>query len=84
MKQNEKQFRNQMKNINKIGTLFIGFSITACLFACSNSSQTTDKKDNSTKDSLQEYVAQRLPIYEKVRLSTNLNQLTVSERKVLP
>ena len=44
MKQNEKQFRNQMKNINKIGTLFIGFSITACLFACSNSSQTTDKQ----------------------------------------
>jgi hypothetical protein len=84
LKQNEKQFLNQMKNINKIGALFVGFSVTVCLFACTNSGQNTDKKDNTTKDSLQEYVAQRLPIYEKVRLTTNLNQLTVSERKVLP
>jgi len=30
------------------------------------------------------YVAQRLPIYERVKLTTNLNQLSINDRKVLP
>ncbi len=74
-----------MRKFVKISTLFLGFSLTATLLACNNS-QTSEGKTNDKKatDSLQEYVAQRLPIYETVKLTTNLNELTVSERKVLP
>ncbi|KQB98804.1 Zn-dependent hydrolase [Pedobacter sp. Hv1] len=74
-----------MRNLSRTGVLFLGFSITACLFACNNPQQSNDKKENTkAKDTLQEYVDQRLAIYEKVKLTTNLNQLTPSERKVLP
>lgn len=74
-----------MRNLSRTGVLFLGFSITACLFACNNPEQSNDKKENTkAKDTLQEYVDQRLAIYEKVKLTTNLNQLTASERKVLP
>jgi hypothetical protein len=73
-----------MKNINPKAVLFSAISIIAILFSCTNSEQTADKQNQKSKDTLIAYVAKRLPIYEKVRLSTNLNQLTVSERKVLP
>ena len=73
-----------MKNINHKAVLFVAFSIITTLFSCTNSGQTADKQDKNLKDTLLAYVAKRLPIYEKVRLSTNLNQLTVSERNVLP
>lgn len=73
-----------MKNNNKTVALLLALSITASLFSCNNAEQKTENKDKKVKDSLTEYVAQRLPIYEKVRLTTNLNELTVSERKVLP
>ena len=73
-----------MKNINHKAVLFVAFSIITPLFSCTNSGQKADKQDKNLKDTLLAYVAKRLPIYEKVRLSTNLNQLTVSERNVLP
>lgn len=74
-----------MRKFVKISTLFLGFSLTATFIACNNS-QPSEGNTNDKKaiDSLQEYVAQRLPIYETVKLTTNLNELTVSERKVLP
>jgi len=74
-----------MRKFVKISTLFLGFSLTATLLACNNSKPTEgNTNDKKSTDSLQEYVAQRLPIYETVKLTTNLNELTVSERKVLP
>jgi len=62
-----------------LGTVLVT-SITACTSKNSNQGNT----GNNELDSLQEYVAQRLPIYEKVRLSTDLNLLTANERQVLP
>lgn len=74
-----------MANLIKNNILFIGLSLTIGLSACNNSEPTTAKKTNKkTNDTLQEYVDSRIKIYEKVKLSTNLNQLTASERKVLP
>lgn len=74
-----------MKKFKNTSLLFLGLSISACLFACSSSDQkTADKTDKKAPDSLLDYVDQRLAIYEKVKLTTNLNALTVSERKVLP
>ncbi|RZK58991.1 MAG: Zn-dependent hydrolase [Pedobacter sp.] len=73
-----------MKNNNKTVALLVGLSITASLFSCNNAKQKTANNDKKDKDSLIAYVAERLPIYERVRLSTDLNALTVSERKVLP
>lgn len=74
-----------MTNLGKNSMLFIGLSLTIGFFACNNSESTTAKKANKkSNDTLQEYVESRIKIYEKVKLSTNLNQLTSSERKVLP
>ncbi|TCC93853.1 Zn-dependent hydrolase [Pedobacter frigiditerrae] len=73
-----------MKNNNKTVALLLGLSITTSIFSCNNAEQKTGNNDKKAKDSLIEYVAQRLPIYERVRLTTNLNELSVSERKVLP
>ncbi|WP_113651484.1 dipeptidyl-peptidase 3 family protein [Pedobacter namyangjuensis] len=74
-----------MKKLNTTKGLLLAFSLVGCLFACSNPSNTDDKKASTkTPDSLQDYVDQRLAIYEKVKLTTNLNELTASERKVLP
>ena len=54
--------------------------------SCNSSSRQTasNDTDKTTKDSLQSYVDERLAIYETVKLTTNLNDLTVSERKILP
>lgn len=73
-----------MKKLNKTFVLFLGLSITACLFSCNNPEKTTINKEKKAGDSLQNYVDDRLAIYEKVKLTTNLNVLTPSERKVLP
>ena len=65
---------------------FVGslIAIATCI-GCNQTEQTDDKKTEiNTKDSLQGYVAQRLPIYQTVKLTTNLNELSPSERKVLP
>jgi hypothetical protein len=73
-----------MKRITTQIPLILGFSLSAILFSCNNSDQTDKKAGKKAKDSLEEYVAMRLPIYERVKLTTNLNELTISERKVLP
>ena len=73
-----------MKKNNKTVALLFGLSLISGLFSCTRSENKVENKDNKEKDSLTEYVANRLPIYEKVRLTTNLNDLTVSERNVLP
>ncbi|WP_129716853.1 Zn-dependent hydrolase [Pedobacter sp. SYP-B3415] len=54
------------------------------LSACNGTEQSRQGSTAKVADSLQEYVSQRLPIYERVRLSTDLNQLSVTERKMLP
>jgi len=51
------------------------------LTSCSNNSE---NKGVLANDSLQNYVAERLPIYAKVRLTTDIQKLTENERKVLP
>lgn len=66
------------------GLLFCS-TIATFLAACGGGEKNTQEGSvNKNLDSLQEYVAQRLPIYEKVRLSTDLNLLTPNERQVLP
>lgn len=65
--------------------LFLGLTFAACLTACNGNDKTAGNKTNTkATDSLQDYVDQRLAIYEKVKLTTDLNSLTISERKVLP
>lgn len=74
-----------MKKIITASAISLGLTLTAALFSCNNSDQSKDKKSiNKVKDSLQAYVAQRLPIYERVKLTTNINELSVNDRKVLP
>lgn len=76
---------NQMKNLKKNSLLFCGLMLIVGLFACNNPQQTTAKKtDKKEIDTLQDYVDSRIKIYERVKLTTNLNQLTTSERRVLP
>ncbi|WP_442589576.1 dipeptidyl-peptidase 3 family protein [Pedobacter sp. AW31-3R] len=77
-----------MKHLNKtvlylMGCTMIGSTAISCT---SNSGKTTTKteKNSTAKDSLQRYVDERLDIYKTVRLTTNLNALTPSDRKVLP
>lgn len=65
--------------------LFFGLACTTYLFSCTNTTPLGDKKTSvKAADSLQGYVAERLPIYESVKLTTNLNLLTANERQVLP
>lgn len=65
--------------------ILLGTTITTFLAACGGGEKTPQEtSSNKNLDSLQEYVSQRLPIYEKVRLSTDLNLLTPNERQVLP
>lgn len=75
-----------MKKLYKPLSYLSAVAISASLLSsCTN----TDKTETNTKttvqtDSLIDYVAQRLPICEKVKLTTNLNQLSVNDRKILP
>ncbi|HMI01756.1 MAG TPA: hypothetical protein VK541_04695 [Pedobacter sp.] len=74
-----------MKYINKAAIFFAGFSIAAGIISCSNPRKETNAGNKTAaSDSLQKYVGSRLSIYEKVTLTTDLNSLTVSERKILP
>ncbi|WP_233164553.1 Zn-dependent hydrolase [Pedobacter sp. ASV28] len=70
--------------MNLVKGLFAASALVTSVTACTSNSNNQENSEKKDLDSLQEYVAQRLPIYEKVRLSTNLNLLTISERKVLP
>lgn len=73
-----------MKNLYKSNILLI--SLTASIFAACNGNNTTENNKQVTvqKDSLTGYVARRLPIYERVKLTTNINSLSISDRKILP
>ncbi len=76
-----------MQNIKQklVKGILLGTVVVSGLAACSsNNNSGQDKTDTVIVDSLQDYVSQRLPIYEKVRLTSDLHQLTPSERKVLP
>ena len=58
---------------------------SVALFGISSSCSTDRQKQmQSQEDSLKSYVAERLPIYAKVRLTTDIQKLTENERQVLP
>jgi hypothetical protein len=76
-----------MKSTSKATLLLAGLPFIAGFVSCSNSNKNAASDTQKTvllPDSLQEYVAQRVKIYETVKLTTNLNQLTANERKILP
>ncbi|WP_316810590.1 dipeptidyl-peptidase 3 family protein [Pedobacter heparinus] len=76
-----------MKKTHKISLILAGCAVFAGIAACTNSqkpSHTETKNISSGSDSLQRYVNERLGIYETVKLTTNLNDLTVNERKIIP
>lgn len=62
-------------------TLILGSMALIFISSCSNNS---DKQTSKENDSLKTYVAERLPIYAKVRLTTDIEKLSLNERKVLP
>lgn len=62
-------------------TLILGSITLIFISSCSNNS---DKQISKNNDSLKAYVAERLPIYAKVRLTTDIKRLSENERKVLP
>lgn len=64
------------------GMLIMGAFAIMGIASCSNN--TEEKTSEGNKDSLQLYVEERLPIYAKVKLSTDISKLTPDERKVLP
>ncbi|WP_285060597.1 dipeptidyl-peptidase 3 family protein [Pedobacter ginsengisoli] len=74
-----------MKYINKAAVFLAGLSIAAGIISCNNATKENNTAHKAAaSDSLQKYVDSRLAIYEKVKLTTDLNSLTVSERKILP
>lgn len=76
-----------MKNLSKLTLIIAGCALVTGISSCSNpngNTNTTAKDTSSGEDSLQHYVNDRIAIYEKVKLSTNLNELSANERKILP
>lgn len=76
-----------MKNLSKLTLIIAGCALITGISSCSNpngNTNTTVKDTSSAEDSLQRYVNDRIAIYEKVKLSTNLNELSANERKILP
>jgi hypothetical protein len=76
-----------MKNLSKLTLIIAGCALVTGISSCSNpngNTNTTAKDTRSGEDSLQHYVNDRIAIYEKVKLSTNLNELSANERKILP
>ena len=76
-----------MNKSTKAALYFASCSIIAGIVSCTSNS--TTRKPEAAKtvavgDSLQAYVHNRVNMYEVVKLSTNLNALTVNERKLLP
>lgn len=60
--------------------LIIGLAVATGFYSCTNKGS---ERETST-DSLEEYVAERLPIYAKVKLTTDIQKLTANQRQVLP
>lgn len=76
-----------MKSISKATLLLAGLPFIAGIQSCTNprkDAASTSEKTVVLPDSLEQYVNDRLKIYESVKLTTNLNQLTAAERKMLP
>ncbi len=71
-----------MRNIFIAACCFIYTSIM--LISCTNSTGTRAGTTVTGDDSLQRYVAERISIYEQVKLTTNLNDLSPDDRKILP
>ena len=64
--------------------LMSGVFISCSLLACNNSTGTKSKIQGENTDSLQAYVSDRLPIYEKVKLTSDLKSLSENEKKMIP
>ncbi|WP_316802615.1 dipeptidyl-peptidase 3 family protein [Pedobacter nototheniae] len=75
-----------MKNLYKPTILLSALAFSASIFsACTSNPKSTDNTGaTEQRDSLVDYVAHRLPIYERVKLTTNINELSVNDRKILP
>jgi hypothetical protein len=76
-----------MKPTIKASLLLAGSILAVGFSACNNNTSKAPKtatKEVSAKDSLIKYVDERLDIYEKLKLTTNLNDLSVAERQILP
>ena len=76
-----------MKPFIKASVFLAGCALVSGINACTNNTNktaTTVTKEVAGRDSLQTYVDERLAIYEKVKLTTNINDLSVSERQILP
>ncbi|MBC7565447.1 MAG: Zn-dependent hydrolase [Pedobacter sp.] len=76
-----------MKPFIKACLFLTGCVLASGISACNNNTSTTfstTKKEVSVRDSLQAYVDERLDIYEKVKLTTNINDLSIAERQILP
>jgi len=71
---------------NKTSLLIAGCALATGMYACTNTSTKTEQKANTivVPDSLQEYINARVKEYATVKLTTNLNQLSTNERKMLP
>jgi hypothetical protein len=57
------------------------------LYSCTSTPESKVKNTSKTvvkKDTLQDYITKRLSIYETVKLTTNLNELSPNDRKILP
>jgi len=72
-----------MKSFVKSAFVLLGCA-TIHLTSCTGNTEQTSNKLPKPPDSLQDYVDQRIGIYEPVKLTTNLNALTPNERKILP
>ncbi len=68
--------------INVKGILIFGFTIAVGALSCTNVTKPESAEEDN--DSLQTYVAERLPVYAKVKLSTDVQNLTETQRRVLP
>lgn len=64
--------------------LLLFYALGILLSSCTSNSEKTSTKSPKPQDSLQDYVDERINIYEPVRLTTNLNALSHNERKILP
>ncbi|RZL16483.1 MAG: Zn-dependent hydrolase, partial [Pedobacter sp.] len=76
-----------MKPFIKASLFLAAGSLVSGISACDNTTtktSSTTKIEVLAKDSLQTYVDERLDIYEKVKLTTNINDLSVSDRQILP
>jgi hypothetical protein len=71
----------------KASLILIACAITSVLYSCNNTQETKVKNTSRPvlkKDTLQDYISNRLSIYETVKLTTNLNDLSPNDRKLLP